>query len=538
MKKSELQQIIQEEVFKALDESPDRFYDSNNVMHIYKDSDAVTFGYFNGVLYTTLEPDDRWQKEVVKNQANWTHDKLGDWIAAQIDDEKIPEPVNWDYDHPYIGRDDLEFPGRLWSSQKVISFWDYPKSAHELKTIVQDINKKVKNKFRITDDWRIDLGFGLNPGELNSTGNEITPISSYKSSKESKPADKGQAHIAFGKQGNVPSGVGSKFKFKNQQSGETVAQMRARLKTSESKITKSNTMKKSELQQIIREEVEKVLNEQNKNISSVEEKIQDYIKNGSKGDLDLRGTLITSLPNNLKVGRDLWLGYSKITSLPNDLQVGGRLDLRGTLITSLPDNLKVGGDLWLGDSKITSLPNDLQVEGSLYLRNTKITSLPNNLKVEGSLDLGHTKITSLPNNLQVGGGIYLEDTKITSLPNNLKVRGDLNLMNTLITSLPNDLQVGLGLNLRNTLITSLPNNLKVGVDLYLGNSKITSLPDNLKVRGNLNLSNTGIASLPNDLYVGVDLDLSNTPLSRKYSKNEIKKMIEYKGGYIKGNIYT
>ena len=252
MKKSELQQIIREEVFKTLNESPDVYYDDKS-KHTWREEDAVTFGYFNGVLYTSLEPDEMWQR--VKTP--WAHADLGDWIANQIDEEKIPEPVNWDYDHPYIGRDDFEFPGRLWPSQKIISFWDYPKSAHELKTIIQDINKKVKNKFQITDDWRIDLGFE----DVTEKGSQITPISSYKSSKEAKPADKGQAHIAFGKHGNVPSGVGSKFKFKNQQPGETVAQMRARLKTSESKIAESNTMKKSELQKIIREEIENVLKE-------------------------------------------------------------------------------------------------------------------------------------------------------------------------------------------------------------------------------------------------------------------------------------
>jgi hypothetical protein len=41
-----------------------------------------------------------------------------------------------------------------------------------------------------------------------------------------------------------------------------------------------------------------------------------------------------------------------------------------TKITSLPNNLRVGGDLYLGGSKITSLPNNLQIEGNIYLRGT------------------------------------------------------------------------------------------------------------------------------------------------------------------------
>ncbi|MFP9521275.1 hypothetical protein AB6D43_14030, partial [Pectobacterium brasiliense] len=46
---------------------------------------------------------------------------------------------------------------------------------------------------------------------------------------------------------------------------------------------------------------------------------------------------------------------------------GGSLDLRGTGITSLPDNLSVGGSLDLRGTGITSLPDNLSVGGSLYL---------------------------------------------------------------------------------------------------------------------------------------------------------------------------
>ena len=93
---------------------------------------------------------------------------------------------------------------------------------------------------------------------------------------------------------------------------------------------------------------------------------------------------------------------------------GGNLDLRGTGITSLPDNLTVGGSLDIeGCTGITSLPENLTVGGSIDLRGTGITSLPDNLTVGGSLDLYGTGITSLPENLTVGGSIYLRGTGIT-----------------------------------------------------------------------------------------------------------------------------
>jgi hypothetical protein len=37
--------------------------------------------------------------------------------------------------------------------------------------------------------------------------------------------------------------------------------------------------------------------------------------------------------------------------------------------------------------------------------------------------------------------------------------------------------------------------------------------------------------------VGNYLFLQNTPLSKKYTKEQIKQMIEDKGGYVKENIY-
>ena len=55
------------------------------------------------------------------------------------------------------------------------------------------------------------------------------------------------------------------------------------------------------------------------------------------------------------------------------LNIEGSLDLRGTQITALPDNLTVGGSLYLGGTQITALPDNLTVGGSLYLEGTQIT---------------------------------------------------------------------------------------------------------------------------------------------------------------------
>jgi hypothetical protein len=108
-------------------------------------------------------------------------------------------------------------------------------------------------------------------------------------------------------------------------------------------------------------------------IIASQKKIQQYIKNGSKGDLNLYDTPIISLPNNLNVGGNLELSFSKITSLPDNLNVKKNLILSFTPIISLPDNLSVGGNLELTGTEITSLPNNLSVGGNLKLGETPIS---------------------------------------------------------------------------------------------------------------------------------------------------------------------
>ena len=55
-------------------------------------------------------------------------------------------------------------------------------------------------------------------------------------------------------------------------------------------------------------------------------------------------------------------------------------------------------------------------------------------------------------------------------------------------------------------------------------------------KGDLNLFGTPITLLPNNLKVGGDLELGHTPLSKKFTSEEIKQIIKDKGGYVKGEI--
>ena len=116
-------------------------------------------------------------------------------------------------------------------------------------------------------------------------------------------------------------------------------------------------------------------------------------------------------------------------------------------------------------------------------------------------------------------------------------KGDLDLNQLAIDKLPDELKrIGGGLYLARTNITSLPNGLTVEGNLDLDNTPIESLPDGLTVVGYLYLCNLNIKSLPNRLRVYGSLYLGNTPISFKYTKDEIKQMIITQGGLVK-NIF-
>ena len=73
-------------------------------------------------------------------------------------------------------------------------------------------------------------------------------------------------------------------------------------------------------------------------------KIQDYIKNGSKGDLNLYDTPIDSLPNNL----------TSVLEPPSNLKVFSILDIYNTKISDIPKNLYINGDLFINYTPIRS----------------------------------------------------------------------------------------------------------------------------------------------------------------------------------------
>ena len=113
----------------------------------------------------------------------------------------------------------------------------------------------------------------------------------------------------------------------------------------------------------------------------VERMISLYVKNGSKGDLDLSDLNLTKLPEilkNISVGRDFFCGTNNLTSLENCPKT-------------------VGGSFYCGHNKLTSLDGATEYVGGNFYCSF------NNLK---SLQCAH---------IIVGGDFYCYDNELKSL---------------------------------------------------------------------------------------------------------------------------
>ena len=92
----------------------------------------------------------------------------------------------------------------------------------------------------------------------------------------------------------------------------------------------------------------------------VERMIKQYIRNGSKGNLDLNSMNLTELPDILKdisVVGHFWCGYNDLTSLKNaPKSVGGTFSCSSNNLKSLTGApTSVGGDFYCGNNFLTSL---------------------------------------------------------------------------------------------------------------------------------------------------------------------------------------
>jgi len=109
------------------------------------------------------------------------------------------------------------------------------------------------------------------------------------------------------------------------------------------------------------------------------------------------------------------------------------------------------------------------------------------------------------------------------------IDGDLDLRNTSIKSLGNLTSVGDELDLEDTTIESLGKLTSVDGSLSLSYTPIKSLENVVSVGGSLYLTHSSIESLGNLTTVGGNLYLEDTPISEKYTEEEIRSQVEVNG---------
>jgi hypothetical protein len=157
---------------------------------------------------------------------------------GEIDDEEMDS-------YPRL-RGAWKFPGRLWVSKKIISFWDFPKES-QMKGVISKLEKATGKKIW-KNGWKVEVidkgGKIYRPDsrgsdeeepswdEYETGGNvKLIPVEDYAGSQ--KQVGKGKSHVVSPmdkKKKKVPKGMGSLKKVKGQRKGETPAAARHRLR--------------------------------------------------------------------------------------------------------------------------------------------------------------------------------------------------------------------------------------------------------------------------------------------------------------------
>ena len=132
-----------------------------------------------------------------------------------------------DIERSVHSRLDLKYPGRLWIQDKVVSFWEYPKTKTELLKILSDVENEffrmAKRPFTLNpNDWFIEIvdkrlagdNFPEVFGEWADAEDAIlVPVKDYSGSDEWSEETKGKEHVQSPVDKGpkkVPPGVGSR----------------------------------------------------------------------------------------------------------------------------------------------------------------------------------------------------------------------------------------------------------------------------------------------------------------------------------------
>jgi hypothetical protein len=175
-------------------------------------------------------------------------------------------------------------------------------------------------------------------------------------------------------------------------------------------ILKYNQINESnELDNLSLEEVERLVE-----LGLIDEdllKIYNYVKNGSRGPLDLHNSKLEYLPN--------WL-----------TEVNGKLNIEHSDILDIPDRIRITGSIFIASTKILEFRRTI-VYDDLGLSNTLIKKLPDGLKILGEyFGICGVQFEEIPKNLIISGSFYiagsnLEQFSDTELHKMYKISGTI-----------------------------------------------------------------------------------------------------------------
>ena len=124
--------------------------------------------------------------------------------------------------------------GRVWTKEKIISFWEYPKEEN-IKSILDYIqlqlnySKRTFANIDFTSGWRIEIRLSEHDAD-GYIQRELIPIEEYLGSEDDTDSPEYLHHLNLKKNRKVKGGFGSKKGLKYKLPGESEIQAKRRLK--------------------------------------------------------------------------------------------------------------------------------------------------------------------------------------------------------------------------------------------------------------------------------------------------------------------
>lgn len=194
-------EIITED--KIIKESPDRVKDRYGVVYTCYSGGKfqdISFCFYNGkpllglnsrLYMTSRKPSDE-SKSIINKYSDLrflaTHDGIFEF-------NKLIGNLNPDV--PNIERPDQMYPGRLWTEDKIISFWKYP-SKEDMSKLLKMINEelyKIYGFFVDFENFKIEVNYDGSSEPRNWDKTDLIPLKDYNGSQNASSEEMSKMHL-------------------------------------------------------------------------------------------------------------------------------------------------------------------------------------------------------------------------------------------------------------------------------------------------------------------------------------------------------